>query len=107
MSDVGNHLDAFLYIPNEGAKTETLSLFVDAVELSKQRVYLLIAHHSEDGRAHRGPCVTAIVRFTSLAATSLNLREHRKTTAVEVVECEENLLLVCLVVGDKYGFHML
>ena len=51
--------------------------------------------------------MAAVVGFAGLAAASLYLREHREATAVEVVEGEENLLLVCLVVGDKYGFHRL
>ena len=50
--------------------------------------------------------MAAVVGFAGLAAASLYLREHRETTAIEVVEREEYLLLVCLIVGDKYGFHV-
>ena len=99
-------LDCFLYIPHESAEAETLGLFIDAVQLFEQRVYLLVAYYSEDGRAHGGPCVTAVVGLTGLAATSLYLGEHGESTTVEVVEREEYLLLVCLVVGDKYRFHV-
>jgi hypothetical protein len=101
-----SQLDALFYIPYEGAETETLGLFVDAVEFLKQRVYLLVAYYGKDGRTHRGPCMATIVRLAGLAAASLYLREHGETTAIEVVEGKEYLLLVCLVVGDKYGFHV-
>ena len=99
-------LDGLLDIPHEGAKAETLGLLVDAVKLCKQRIDLLVTYYSKDSRTHRGPCVTAIVRLTSLAAASLHLREHGESTAVHVVERKKYLLLVCLVVGDKYGFHV-
>ena len=99
-------LDAFLYIPHEGAEAETLGLFIDAVQLFEQRINLLVAYYGEDSRTHRGPCMATVVGLTSLATTSLDLGEHRETTAVEVVKRKEYLLLVCLVVGDKYGFHV-
>ena len=51
--------------------------------------------------------MTAVVGLAGLTATSLYLREHGEAAAVEVVESEEYLLLVCLVVGDKYGFHLI
>ena len=98
--------DGLLHVPHEGAEAEALGLFVDAVQLFEQRVYLLVAYYSEDGRAHGGPCVTAVVGLAGLAATSLYLGEHGESATVEVVEREEYLLLVCLVVGDKYGFHV-
>lgn len=98
--------DSLLNIPHKGTETETLGLFVDTVQFFEERVYLLVAYYSEDGRAHGGPCVTAVVGLASLAATSLYLGEHGESTTVEVVEREEYLLLVCLVVGDKYGFHV-
>lgn len=98
-------LDSFLYIPYESAESQTLGLHIDAVKLGKEWVYLFVAHYGENGRTHRGPCVAAVVGLASLAAASLHLGEHGKSTTVEVVEREKNLLLVCLVVGDKYGFH--
>ena len=100
-------LDGLLYIPHISSEAKTLSLHVDAVQLGQQRVYLLVAHHSEDCRTHRGPCVATVVGLASLATASLYLREHGESTAVEVVEGEEYLLLICLIVGDKYGFHTL
>jgi hypothetical protein len=50
--------------------------------------------------------MATIVGLASLTATSLDLGKHRETTAVEVVERKEYLLLIGLVVGDKYRFHV-
>ena len=50
--------------------------------------------------------MATVVGFASLAATPLNLGEHGETTTVEVVERREHLLLICLIVGDKYRFHV-
>jgi hypothetical protein len=50
--------------------------------------------------------MAAIVRLASLASASLYLGEHGEPAAVEVVERKEYLLLIGLIVGDKYGFHV-
>lgn len=100
-------LNCLFYIPNKGTKTKTLGLLIDTMEFFKQWFYLLITHYRKDSRTHRGPCMTTIVWFTGLATTALYLGKHRETTTVQVVKGKKDLFLICLVVGNKYRFHIL
>ena len=49
-----------------------LRLFVHPMERIKQRVNFSFVYNSNNSRAHTGPCVTTIMRFSRLAATSLH-----------------------------------
>ena len=94
--------DALFNIPHESTESETLGLLIHTVQFGQQGINLLITHYGKNCRTHRGPGMASIMGLASLAATSLNLREHRETAAVEVVERKEYLFLIGLVVGDKY-----
>ena len=97
-----SQLYRLLNVPDKCPETELLSLLVHLMECIEQRIYFSFVYNSNNSRAHAGPCMTAIVRLTRLAATSLHLLPLAESTATLAVEQRHATLKECLVECYKY-----
>lgn len=98
-------LNSFLYSPYEGAEAEFGSLGIELSQLLEHGGHAAVLDHGHYGACQRGPGMAAVVRFAVDAATPFDLLPRGEATAVAALEHFDYAFVVCLVVGDKYGFH--
>jgi hypothetical protein len=96
------NLDALFDVPDEGAETEHLIVFIDLAEAFHEWSNYLVFHHRDDGTVHGWPCVAAEMWVACFGAATLHLLKESVATHVASAEHCQHVLVLCLVVCYEY-----
>ena len=97
--------DGRLHIPDEGAEAELVGVFVEVAQGFQQAGDDGVVDDGQDGFVHGRPRVRTEMRVARAGAAAGDLTEGGVAAAVEVGEQREDVFVMRLIAGYKYGFH--